>query len=98
MLVHSVFFWLKPELDEAAVAAFRAGVESLQAVPNMEAIYIGTPSVTDRPVIDRSYSVGLTVLFKGVEEHDAYQVDPIHRAFVDTYSSYWDHVVIYDVD
>lgn len=98
MLVHSVFFWLKPELDAAAVAAFRAGVETLRDVPCVEAVYIGTPASTDRPVIDRSYSVALTVLLKGIAEHDAYQVDPIHRAFVDQFSSYWDRVVIYDAE
>lgn len=98
MLVHSVFFWLKPDLDAAAVAAFREGVESLRGVPCVEAVYVGTPSSTDRPVIDRSYSVALTVLLKGIMEHDAYQVDPIHRAFVDRFSSYWERVVIYDAE
>lgn len=98
MLVHSVFFWLKPELDDAAVAAFRAGVESLRNVPDLEAIYVGPPSSTDRPVIDRSYSIALTVLFKDIEQHDAYQLDPVHRAFVDNFASYWERVLIYDAE
>ena len=32
MFVHHVFFWLKPELDEAQRAAFEAGVKSLLTI------------------------------------------------------------------
>ena len=98
MLVHSVFFWLKPKLSEADRAEFRAGVESLQSISAAEAVYVGTPSTTDRPIIDRSYDLGLTVILKDMAAHDAYQVDPVHRAFVDKFGSYWERVVIYDAD
>lgn len=96
MLVHSVFFWLKAELTEAQAADFRAGLESLATVPSVHAVYIGTPAPTDRPVIDRSYSYALTVLLDGMAEHDQYQEDPIHRAFVKDFSGHWDRVLIYD--
>lgn len=98
MLVHTVFFWLKPDLDGAQRASFRAGVESLATISSAEAVYIGTPAATDRPVIDRSYDVGLTVVLKDLAAHDAYQVDPIHREFVDTFGTSWERVVIYDAD
>jgi hypothetical protein len=96
MLVHSVFFWLKPDLNEAQVAEFRAGLESLRGVPSVDALYIGTPAPTDRPVIDRSYSFALTVLMQGMPEHDAYQEHPVHRDFVKRFSTYWERVLIYD--
>lgn len=96
MLVHSVFFWLKPDLTAEQTAEFRAGLESLRGVSSVEAVHIGTPAPTDRPVIDRSYSFALTVLLKGMAEHDAYQVDPIHREFVTRFSAHWDRVLIYD--
>lgn len=98
MLVHSVFFWLKPELTEVERAAFRAGVESLKGISAVEAVYIGTPAPTDRPVIDRSYDLGLTVLMKDMAAHDAYQVDPLHTAFVQQFSGHWQRVVIYDAE
>ncbi len=98
MLVHSVFFWLKTDLTEAQRTNFRAGVESLAKIECAEAVYIGTPSTTDRPVIDKSYDIGLTVVLKDLAAHDAYQVDPIHRQFVEEFGSYWERVVIYDVD
>ena len=98
MLVHSVFFWLKADLSESQRTAFRAGVDSLAAIGSAEAVYIGTPSTTDRPVIDRSYDIGLTVVLKDLAAHDAYQIDPIHRKFVDEFGGYWERVVIYDAD
>ena len=55
------------------------------------------PAATgDRPVIERSYTVGLTVLFKDVAAHDAYQIDPLHQAFLASCRSYWSKVQIYD--
>lgn len=98
MLVHTVYFWLKRDLDAAERASFRAGVDSLAAIPCAEAVYIGTPAATTRPVIDRTYDIGLTVVLKDLSAHDEYQVDPIHLAFVQTYGSYWERVVIYDAD
>lgn len=97
MLVHTVYFWLKPELTTAQRAEFRAGVESLAGIAAVEAIYVGTPAATQkRPVIDDSYSVALTVLCHDLAAHDAYQVDPIHLAFINTFKAFWNRVQIYD--
>lgn len=97
MLVHSVFFWLRPELTEAQRAEFRAGVESLAGIAAIEKIYVGTPAATEkRPVIDDSYSLALTVICRDVAAHDAYQVDPIHLAFVNRFKTFWSRVQIYD--
>jgi hypothetical protein len=98
MLVHSVFFWLKSDLDEAQRAAFAQGVDSLAGIGCAEGVYIGTPADTDRPVIDKTYDIGLTVLLKDMTAHDAYQVDPLHLGFLDQFRTYWERVVIYDVD
>jgi hypothetical protein len=97
MLVHSVYFWLKPELTPAQRAEFRRGVESLAGIKAVAAVHVGTPAATPkRATIDDTYSVALTVLCKDVAAHDAYQVDPLHLAFVTTFKSYWTRVQIYD--
>ncbi len=98
MLVHTVFFWLPSDLDETQRAAFQAGVDSLATISCAEAVYIGTPAATDRPVIDKSYDISLTVLLKDMDAHDAYQVDPIHLAFLEGFRSVWERVLIYDAD
>jgi hypothetical protein len=97
MLIHTVFFWLKPELTAAQRADFRHGVESLGGIKAVEKIYVGTPAATEkRPIIDDTYSVALTVVCKDVAAHDTYQTDPIHLAFVAQCKTYWTRVQIYD--
>jgi len=97
MLVHSVYFWLKPELSDAQRADFRRGVESLAGIKSVEKVYVGTPAATPkRPVIDDSYSVALTVLCRDLAAQDAYQIDPIHLAFVEQFKTFWTRVQIYD--
>ena len=49
MLVHSVFFWLKPELGDEERAAFREGLESLRGIETVTDLYIGSPADTHRP-------------------------------------------------
>jgi hypothetical protein len=97
MLVHSVYFWLKPKLTSAQRAEFRRGVETLAGIKSVEKVYVGVPAPTPkRPVIDDSYSVALTVICKNVAAQDAYQVDPIHLKFVENFKTYWSRVQIYD--
>jgi Stress responsive A/B Barrel Domain len=99
MLVHTVFFWLKPDLTAEQHADFRRGVESLATIKATEKVFVGTPAaVPDRPVIDKSYSVGLTVLCKDIAAHNAYQVDPIHLAFIERCKPYWSRVQVYDCE
>jgi hypothetical protein len=97
MLIHSVYFWLRPELSDAQRTEFRRGLESLRAIEVAEQVHIGSPAPTaKRPVIDDTYSFALVVVCKDVAAHDGYQVDPRHKAFVDKFKSYWSRVQIYD--
>jgi len=99
MLVHSVFFWLKPELSAEQRADFRKGVESLGTISAVDKVYVGIPAgVPDRPIIDKSFAIGLTVICKDIAAHNAYQVDPIHLAFIERFKTYWSRVQIYDAE
>ena len=99
MLVHTVLFWLKKDLDGDKITHFRMGLESLSKIESAEAVYIGSPAGTaERPVIDTSYDFCLTVVAKDVAAHDAYQVDPRHTDFINTFKDYWKKVKIYDAD
>lgn len=97
MLVHTVYFWLKPELTAQQQADFIRGVSKLGAIKAVDQIYVGRPAPTEkRPIIDSSYSVALTVICKDVAAHDAYQVDPIHLEFIEGFKTFWHRVQIYD--
>lgn len=97
MLVHTVYFWLKSEITAAQRAEFRRGVESLAGIKAVDAVYVGTPAATEkRPIIDDTYAVALTVMCRDLAAHDAYQVDPLHLAFIANFKSFWSRVQIYD--
>lgn len=99
MLVHTVLFWLRKDLQGDEEMLFRMGLESLTQIESAEVAYVGSPAHTaERPVIDTSYDFCLTVICKDVAAHDAYQVDPRHTAFIEQFKSYWRKVKIYDAD
>ncbi len=97
MLIHTVLFWLNPELSPEQRAEFRRSLETLVGIKSVEKVYVGSPAATAKwPTIDDSYSFALTVICRDVAAHDAYQVDPLHKAFVAKCSSMWTRVQIYD--
>lgn len=96
MLVHSVYFWLREDLDDSAVEAFSQDVATLLDISTVRHGWIGRPASTRRPVIDHSYSFALTVVFDDLAGHDAYQIDPLHLTFLERQRTAWSRVVIYD--
>ena len=98
MFVHTVYFWLRRDLDDAQRLRFTQGLESLQSIPAAGGSYIGRPASTSRPVIDRTYDFSRTCLFKDQAEHDVYQVHPTHLAFVKNCSDLWIRVLVYDAE
>ncbi|MGA0557176.1 Dabb family protein [Larkinella sp. VNQ87] len=96
MFVHTVYFWLNNPESDADRQALRDGLETLRGIKHFDALYIGKPAETRRPVIDHSYDWSLTYVFRDKAAHDAYQEDPIHLKFVETCARYWQRVVVYD--
>ena len=97
MFVHHVAFWLKENLSETEIQNFEIGVKSLLEIKeHLIFANVGAPAPTRRPVIESGYSYVLLLVFKDIENHDAYQVHPIHEKFVEGCKQYWDKVLIFD--
>lgn len=96
MHIHTVYFWLDDTLDAAARRSFEDGVTSLFAVPSVRAGRIGRPIPSPRDVVDDSFDFSLHLDFDTTADHDAYQADPIHVAFVEHHAAKWTRVVVYD--
>jgi len=96
MLTHHVLFWLKANTTEDQKQSFRKGLESLTDIESVCSIYIGTPAPIDRPVVDITYTFSLLLVFDDLAGHDIYQVHPIHKAFLDSFRSLFEKVIIYD--
>jgi hypothetical protein len=96
-LVHHVFFWLKNRDSKEDLEKLLEGLRSLEKISTVRQIYIGVPAKTEpRPVVDASYSASELLLFDDLAGQDAYQVDPIHKKFIEQYSHLWEKVVVYD--
>jgi len=97
MLVHTVYFWLKPGISAAEEEEFLRGMESLTKIQSVRQGWFGKPAPTDRPAVDRSYSYGLVIAFEDIAGHADYQSDPTHNAFRGLHQL-WSKVVIYDFE
>lgn len=98
MFAHSVYFWLRPDLNEDEIRQFRDGVTALKTIESVRFAFTGTPAPTDRPIIDRSYSCALIVVFDDMAGHNFYQDHPIHDKFRIECASLWTKVLIYDAE
>ena len=98
MLIHTVMFWLKDEVSTEEIEEFRAGLDSLKQIETARELYWGTPALTDRPIVDKSYDFGLTVILDDMAAHDTYQAHAIHRSFLEKFATFWRKAVVYDVD
>jgi Stress responsive A/B Barrel Domain len=97
-LVHHVFFWLKNPGSEPDRKQLMEGLKTLKAIKEIKQLLIGTPASTEkREVVDNSYDVSELMYFDNLEGQAAYQVHPVHKAFVEKYSHLWAKVIVYDM-
>lgn len=94
--IHTVFFWLRADLDSAALTEFEAGLSSLNAVETVVQLFWGKPAGTEREVVDGSYDYNLTIHFEDAAGQAAYQPDAIHNKFVEQNKDKWVKVQVYD--
>ncbi len=94
--IHTVFFWLKAGVSETEKLQFEQGMKKLGTCPTIADFRFGTPANTPREVVDNSYDYGWIVHFNSVQDQAAYQVDPIHKEFVELYQYLWERVQVYD--
>lgn len=76
---HTVVFWLKPDTTDAKIAEIIRSAKAMQDLPMVENVLIGTPIMSDREVVDDSFSVAFTMIFKDEAALQAYALDPHHK-------------------
>ncbi len=96
MIAHHVLFWLKADTTEDQKIAFRKGLQSIEKIESVLTFHAGVPAPIERSVVDTTYTFSLILFFEDLAGHDAYQVDSIHKAFLDEFRSLFEKVVIYD--
>jgi len=96
MLIHTVQFWFHRDRSTDDIAACRAALDGLRAIPTVRQLWTGLPVDTGRPIVDLSYDLGLTVVVDDQAGHDAYQGHPLHLAFVAAFKPMWRQVRVFD--
>lgn len=98
MLIHTVFFWFKPDAEPAVIQRFETGLKLLSSIPDVASASYGRPAATPkRPVIDDSYAWALIARFEDLAAHDRYQDHPDHHAFLAEFAATFQAVRVYDV-
>ena len=96
-LLHTVLFWLKPDLSDEEVENFKGFFDELRKVPTIGELHVGQPAQTEnRDVVDNTFTYSLFVTFDNQDDHDVYQDHEYHVNAVEKYSKYWDKVVVHD--
>ena len=98
MLIHSVYFWFKPNTEPTLVETFEAGLRRLTSIPEVQQAYFGRPEATpQRDVVDHTYTWALVEIFADLRDHERYQEHPLHHDFFRDFAASWERVQVYDV-
>lgn len=99
MLGHMVYFTLH-DASPAAIQQMIAQCHELLS-DHPGTVFFGaggrTPDL-NRPVNDAEFHVALHVVFTDRAAHDAYQVDPRHKKFIEQNRDKWKQVRVFDSD
>ncbi len=75
---HVVLMWQKRPGNAADRQALLAACSDLRVIPGIKFLDAGTALASDRPVVDDSFDVGLTVRFDSAQSLHSYETDPRH--------------------
>ena len=96
-LHHVVVCWLKQPGDAAARRRIIEASEALAEIPGVLQVSAGEPIESDRPIVDDSFDVAITITFASQAAFDAYLAHPDHRrANAEVLAPLVERVVVYD--
>ena len=95
-IYHTVVFWLKADTPSATVDEITRSVKALGKLPMVESVMVGVPVMSEREVVDDSFSVAFTMTFKDEAALAAYGADPEHKKSSEFTMPHVTRAVIYD--
>lgn len=96
-ILHSVFFYFKPEIASEDIETQRKAIlEDLSQIEAVDQLWAGGPEGIDRDVVDNTYGTSLHMVIADRDALQRYQTDPIHVAFLNQFKHLWTGVKVYD--
>ncbi len=78
-IYHSVVFWLKPDVSASQADEIIRSIKSMAALPMVQEVLVGKPVMSDRAIVDDSFSIAFTMIFEDAAALQAYGADPYHK-------------------
>jgi hypothetical protein len=97
LLAHNVYFTLHDSSPATRAKLVQACRKYLTGHPGTIFFAAGVREESlQRPVNDRTFDVGLHIIFATKVDHDAYQVHPRHEHFIEENKADWKQVRVFD--
>ena len=96
-ITHIVLIWLKPETSQEARRSIEAGSRALDQVPGVYNLVVGNAYPSDRPIVDDSFDLALSMQFNSKAAMDAYVTHPDHQAYVGSIKPHVAKLLVYDL-
>lgn len=95
---HVVLIWLKRPGNAADRQAILAASNDLRVIPGIQFLDAGTALASDRPIVDDSFDVGLSMRFDSTKSLRAYEADPLHvKKVTEVLKPLTKKIVVYDI-
>lgn len=96
--VHSVIVRLKKDSPPEKVQALIDDVNSdLSKIPSIRGLWCGRRAEQASPdFADKTFTVGLAILFDDFDGLKRYLDHPLHKSFVDKHLKFWEPPIVYD--
>ncbi len=95
---HIVLVWFKQGTSVEHIQQVREKTLDLKRIPGMEDLHVGLALQSERPIVDDSFDLGISMRFNSVEAMHRYLTHPEHRAFVElNIEGKVDKLLVYDI-
>lgn len=98
-ITHVVFCWMDSTVSSEEVDTLIAETRALSGIPGILSLTVGRPVQSERPIVDDSFSFGITMTFENSEKMQAYLGHEKHTSFVaQKLKPKLAKIVVYDIE
>ena len=95
---HVVLIWLKRPGNASDRQAVLSASRDLRVIPGIKFLDAGTALASDRPVVDDSFDIGLTMRFDSAKSLQAYETSPLHvKKVTEVLKPLSKRILVYDI-
>lgn len=95
---HVVFFWMAEDSDSTLLDSIKHHSAMLDTIPGIISLSYGDPIMSDRPIVDDSFDLGLIFTFSTEKEMNSYLTHEGHTSFLKKWiKPHGKRVLVYDI-